>query len=207
MDRIVRDENDNGVTRRDVDMGDGSFGERCVVSTDAGTPGFYRGREFRSFYEFSTTGGTQIPAGNRVLFRAVLANNMLLEALELSIDDGQIRVTSHAGGTPTGVFATTLPIIAANSMVGTPVYAPTTVFSATAAGLPAAVAITGSSLRDVIRVKTPAGGGASNSENSTVDSARGLPAGATFYILVENIGAGAVEGTIRMRWQEPAGNL
>jgi hypothetical protein len=69
------------------------------------------------------------------------------------------------------------------------------------------VAITGSSLRDVIRVKTPAGGGASNSENSTVDSARGLPAGATFYILVENIAAGAVEGTIRMRWQEPAGNL
>jgi hypothetical protein len=204
-DRLVRDENDGGVVRRDVDMGDGTWAERGNVTSDLGNPGFFRGREFRSFYEFSTTAGTQIPANNRILFRAALGASMLLESLELSIDDGQVRVTSHAGGTPTGAFVTTLPIIAANSIVGTPVYTPLVVLSATAAGLIAAVNITGSSLRDVVRVKTPAGGGASNSENSTVDSVRGLPTGATFYILVENLGAGNVEGTLRMRWQEPAG--
>jgi hypothetical protein len=205
-DKLVRDENDAGVVRRDVDMGDGTFAEQLIAASALGNPGFFRGREFRTFYEFSTTGGTQIPANNRVLFRTVLGSNMLLESLELSIDDGQVRVTSHAGGTPTGAFVTTLPIIPANTMVGAPTYTSLTVISATAAGLAAAVAITGSSLRDVVRVKTPAGGGASNSENSAVDSVRGLPAGATFYILVENLGAGAVEGTMRLRWQEPAGN-
>lgn len=174
------------------------------LRVDEGQAEFYQGREFRSFYEFSTTGGTQIPAGQRVLFKAVLgASNMLLEALELSIDDGQVRVSSHAGGVITGVFGVTLPIIPGNSMVGTPAYVATAAFTATAAGAAAAVNITASSVRDVVRVKTPAGGGASNSENSTIDSVRGLPAGATFYILVENIGAGVVEGTLRLRWQEP----
>jgi hypothetical protein len=204
-DKLVRDENDAGVIRRDVDMGDGTWAERMASASDLGTPGFMRGREFRSFYEFSTVGGTQIPVSNRVLFKFVLGANMMLEAVELSIDDGAVRVSSHAGGVITGVFSTTLPIIPANSMTGTPAYTALTVITATPAGLAAAVNITGSSVRDVVRVKTPAGGGASNSEVSTVDSVRGLPSGATFYILVENTGIGVVEGTLRLRWQEPAG--
>lgn len=207
VDRLVKDENDAGITRRDVDMGDDTYAERTVTSDAPGSPGFFRGREFRTFYEFSAAAGTSIPAGQRVLFRTVLgAANMLLESLELSIDDGQVRVSSHAGGVITGVFGTVLPVIPANSMAGTPVYAATAVMSATAAGLAAAVNIVGSSVRDIIRVKTPSGGGASNSESSTIDSVRGLPATATFYILVENVGGGPVEGTMRMRWQEPAGN-
>lgn len=205
-DRLVADDRDHFVVHRFLDMGDGTHSERLITGADPGSVGFYRGREFRSFYEFSTTAGTQIPANNRVLFKFVLGANMLLEAIELSIDDGQVRVTSHAAGTVTGVFSTTLPVIAANGMTGTPAYSSLIAITATPAGLAAAVNITGSSVRDVVRVKTPAGGGASNSENSTVDSARGLPSGATLHIMVENLGAGVVEGTMRLRWQEPAVN-
>jgi hypothetical protein len=201
-DMIVRDARDNGVRILFTDMGDGTHAERLVAMGSLGSPGFMRGREFRSFHEFSVTGGSQIPANQRVLFRFVLGANMLLESLEISIDDGQVRVTSHAGGVATGVF-TAMPVIPANSMVGVPVYATLTGLAVTPAGLPAAVNITGSVLRDVFRVKTPAGGGASMSVPSTIDSVRGLPIGATFYVLVENNGAGPVEGTLRLRWQEP----
>jgi len=203
---IVRDARDHGVQLLFVDMGDGTHAQRVSSSTDPGMAGFYRGREFRSFYEFSTTAGTQIPANNRVLFKFVLGANMLLEAVELSIDDGQVRVSSHTGGVITGTFSATPPIIPANSMTGAPAYTSLTTITATPAGLAAAVNITGSSVRDVVRVKTPSGGGASNSETSTVDSVRGLPGGATFHILVENNGSGAVEGTLRLRWQEPTGD-
>lgn len=168
-------------------------------------PDFFKGQEFRTFYEFSTTKGTQIPASNRVLFKVVIgANNMMLESLDLSIDDGTVRATSHLGGVITGAFVTTQPIIPANSATGTPAFTATTVITATAAGLAAAVNITGSSERDVIRIKTPSGGGASSSGNSPVDSVRGLPALATFHILVENTGVGNAEGVIKLRWIERA---
>lgn len=201
-DKIVADTKDGGVRLRFVDMGDGTHALRTVSSSSPVSPGFVAGREFRSFHEFSVAAGSQIPANNRVLFRFVLGANMLLDSLELAIDDGQVRVTSHAGGTPTGVFSA-LPVIPANSMVGTPVYTSLTALAATPPGSAAAVNIVGSVLRDVFRVKTPAGGGASMSVPSTIDAPRGLPAGATFYVLVENNGTGPVEGTLRLRWQEP----
>jgi hypothetical protein len=201
-DKIVADTKDGGVRLRFVDMGDGTHALRTVSSSSPVSPGFVAGREFRSFHEFSVAAGSQIPAGQRVLFRFALGANMLLESLELSIDDGQIRVTSHAGGVAIGAF-TAMPVIPANSLAGVPGYASLTVLGVTPPGLPAAVGVSGSVLRDVFRVKTPPGGGASMSVPSTIDAPRGLPAGATFYVLVENIGAGPVEGTLRLRWQEP----
>lgn len=184
--------------RVDIDVQDGG-----VVIVD--NPDFFNGREFRSYYEFSVAKGTQIPASQRVLFKFVLgANNVFLESLDLSVDDGTVRATSHLGGVITGAFVTTPTVIPANSATGTPAFTATSVITATAAGLAAAVNITGSSERDVIRIKTPSGGGASSSGTSPVDSIRGLPALATFHILVENTGAGNAEGVIKLRWVERA---
>lgn len=176
------------------------------LRVDVGQTGFFAGREFRTFREFDQpTLGTQIPSGQRVLVRAIVPLNIILESLEVRGDNGQVRITTFSGGTPTGAFVNNLPIIPANGMSSNPGYTPLVTIAATAAGLPAVVAITGGTNLDVIRLKIENSTGAAATVGDQNDSQRGLPAG-TYYILVENIGTGVFEGTIKARWEErPAG--
>lgn len=200
-DRTVRDENDNGVTRRDVDMGDNTYAERYAVSQLQGTPLFYRGREFRTFFEFSTENGNAIPTGQRILIRAVFGANTLLTLAGNSLDEGKVRIRSFAGATPTGVFSVALPVIRANAMSTVPAYTSLTTFDATAPGLPAAVGVTGGVQGDVVREEVATATGQQSSVGSGADPERGLPPGAV-YVLIESIGTGPAEGVIRFRWAE-----
>lgn len=214
--RVVRDENDAGVLRLDVDMGDGTHAERYIgqppaflltgttnprMRVDVGQTGFFEGREFRTFREFSVTAGTQIPAGQRMLFRAVIAVNTILMSLDFAGDSGQIRVRTFVGGTPTGAFSETLPIIKANAMTVTPAYTGVNAIHATAPGNAAAVDLTGGTQLDVLRLKVENATAQESSVGETADSERGL-APSTYYILVENIGSGAFEGTMHARFEE-----
>lgn len=199
-----------------IDMLDGTYAERVIAQppaflltgttnprlrVDVGQTGFFENREFRTFREFSQPLGTHIPTNQRMLFRIVAPINFILMSLTVTADNGQIRVTSYVGGTPTGAFAQTPPILAANSMTTAPVYSPQLVITNTAAGLVAAVAITGGLLRDVLRLKVENSTGSAASVGTEQDSERGNPP-ATYYILVENIGAGDFEGVLKTRWEE-----
>lgn len=201
VDRLVADENDTGVIRRDVDMGDGTHAERYAVSNLQGSPQFFTGREFRTFLEFSAENGNAIPAGQRILLRAVFATNTILTLAAGTLDEGEVRIRSFAGGTPTGVFNVTMPTIRANSMTTVPAYTALNAFTATAPGLPAAVDISGGVQGDVLRTKTANASGQQSTVGSGADAERGFPP-ATIYVLIENIGTAAAEGVIRFRWTE-----
>lgn len=202
VDRLVRDENDGGVVRRDIDLGDGTFCERGVAHINDGTSEFFVGHEFRNYLEFSTQSGNAIPSGQRILIRAVLGVNTVLTLALATIESGQLRIRSIVGGTPTGTFSAAMPSIKANAMTTTPVYASVNAFTATAPGLPAAVTLTGGVDSDVVRLKAAAQNNNSQSVGAMAESARGLPA-ATVYILLDNVHAtDAAEGIIKFRWSE-----
>lgn len=204
------------IKKRLVDLLDGTYAERVIAQppanlltgttnprlrVDVAETSFFEGREFRTFREFSQPLGTHLATNQRMLFRIVAPVNFILMSLDVGADNGQIRVTSFTGGTPTGAFVQTLPIIPANSMVGTPAYTAQLVVTATAAGLIAAVNLTGGTLRDVLRLKVENSTGSASTVDSSQDSERGNPP-ATYYILLENIGPGDYEGTLRTRFEE-----
>lgn len=180
---------------------DGGDGPNRRLRVDVGQTGFFAGREFRTFVEYYNTAGTQIPTGQRILYRAVTTVNVILMSLEFAGDNGQIRVTTYRGGTPTGTFSNSLTAFPANGMTTAPAYTVTSVLTYTAPGASGAVNITGGTQLDVIRLKIENATGSASSVGAQVDSERGLSPN-TYYILVENIGTGIFEGTFKMRFEE-----
>lgn len=107
-DRLVRDENDAGVFRLDVDMSDGTWAERYLahppaflltgiysdkrprIRVDEGSTGFYEGREFRMFVEFD------IPALSEIWVRHTITKNFILHDQRISVNSGTIRWTANA---------------------------------------------------------------------------------------------------------------
>lgn len=178
------------------------------LRVDPGQTGFFAKREFRIFHEFSSTtgaGAAAIPANQRMMIRVVTTQDIILKGLSLVIDNGQIRMSIYRGGTPTGTFGTTITPIATNTMAneGPAQVATTTTVARTDAGNAAAVSLTGGALTDAYRLKVENQTGAASTTQGTQDSERGIAAN-TFYLLIENIGAGIAEGVIYARWEERA---
>lgn len=208
----------NGVSlpEKVIDMGDGTFARRNIASppkvlltgstnprlrVDPGSTGFFEKREVRAYREFSQPLGTHIPTGQRSLLRFISTVNFILRFFTIVADNGQIRAVFYAGGTPTGSF-TTVPIFATNSMTELPAtYTPQIAAAIAGPGIAAAVAISGGAERDVIRLKIENSTGSATTSGTTSDSERGLPAG-TYYVLIENIGAGNFEGVASVLWEE-----
>lgn len=160
------------------------------VRIDMGQTGFFEGREFRTFKEFS------IPTGETYVVKIVVPLNAILFSQGVELDAGSLRVTNVTGGTPGGTFSETLPIIGKNNMSTrpTPFYVPQVVF--TAGGTH-----TGGFVFDIHRVVTSQ----ASSQQFTVGSAtadeRGI-AVATYYVRYENIGNGTATGTFFFFWEE-----
>lgn len=183
-----------------TDGGEGGTAPR--VRVDPGSTGFFARREFRTFKAFQASDSTQIPAGQRVLIRTITSVNTIFINLEFDFDNGAIRASTFNGGTPTGSFSQTLPVISANSMTEKPAYTPVTVLTATAPGSSGSVNLTGGTLLDIVRLKSANATSSATTINSTSDNPRGVPAGQTFYLLIENFSNGDAEGTIHIRWEE-----
>lgn len=183
-----------------TDGGEGGIAPRLRV--DPGSTGFYARREFRAFKAFDAGLGTQIPTGQRVLVRTTTAVNTVFTNFEFDFDNGAIRVSFYSGGTPTGVFNQPLLVLSTNSMTEKPAYTAVTTLTATAPGTSGTVSLTGGTLADVVRLKTANATASATSINAPSDNPRGVPAGSTFYLLVENISNGDAEGTIHWRWEE-----
>lgn len=172
------------------------------LRVDVGETGFFEKREFRTYREFSQPLGTSIPNGQRVLIRFISPINFILMDFRVTGDNGQIRAPTFVGGTPAGTFSTTLPVIPANSMTeGPPAYTPQIGITMAGPAVSPTVGLTGGTERDVLRLKIENSTGAAASVGNNQDSDRGLPAN-TYYVLIDNIGAGVFEGVVSARWEE-----
>ena len=162
------------------------------LRVDMAQTGFFEGREFRTFREFS------IASGATLVVKVVVPINAILFEQGLELDAGALRITNATGGTAGGVFGEVLPVIGKNNMTAaerpTPFYAPQIVFTAGGTHV-------GGFVFDVHRVVTSSATAQQFTVGSGPSDERGIAPG-TYYVRYENISNGDATGTFRFIWEE-----
>lgn len=203
-----------GPTRKEIDMGDGSFAERHLAQppsklmtdnggegpnarlrVDVAQTGFFAGREVRTFKEFAAaTTATYV-------IKIVVPVNTILFEFQVQEEAGTVRIetlTPGSGITEGGTFSETLPSIVTNNMTEKPQPPYVPVVSLTAGGTLTGTGTPGVTLLDVSRIKAAANSNFASTVGSEGGAERGVPP-ATFYwrfTFTDFI------GVIKARWEE-----
>lgn len=188
-----------------VDMLDGTWAERVIaqpptfllsgttkqrVRVDVGEPGFFEGRQFRTFKEFSIANGTTYT------MKFVVPINIILLYQGMELDSGSVRITNTVGGTPAGTFSETLPVIAKNTMSERPLPLYTPQVVVTAGG-----SVSGFTTLDIHRVVAATATAQQSTVGNVVGDDRGIGVN-TYHVLYENFGSGSATGTLSFIWEE-----
>jgi hypothetical protein len=194
-----------GVRKLLTDMGDGTHAERIeayppkVLMTDddgewarlrvdVGQTGFFAGREFRTFYEFS------IPTGTTQVIKVVAPIDTIVQTFGAELDLASLRVELRYGGTEGGTFNTQLPSFKANSMSTASSYAGQVTMAVGGTH-------TGGTVVDLLTLISGANVNKALSISATEELPQGFPAG-TYYIKLINTDGATATGIFRARWEE-----
>lgn len=167
---------------------DGGYGESRRIRVDNAQTGFFAGREFRSFYEFS------IPAGQSNVIKFTSPVDFVLFQQSLTVDAGGVKYTAEITGTEGGTF-TALPVIGKNRMASRP-----QPYYTAQATIGVGGTFGGGTVLDVARLVT-SGATAQHITVGMTSDERGLPAG-TYYIRLATIGNSTATGVYSLFWEE-----
>lgn len=197
--------------RKMIEMGDDSHAERVIahppfalltdsdgkgdysrLRVDVGQTGFFAGREFRTFYEFSiASGATQV-------IKVVSTVDTILQMFAAELDLAELRLELRYGGTEGGTFNTALPIFKTNQMSTTSNYASQMTMAVGGTH-------TGGTLLDVMTLISGANANKAVASSGKEDLPQGFAAG-TFYIKLINTDGNTANGIFKTQWEErPAG--
>jgi hypothetical protein len=194
-----------GVRKLLVDMLDGTYAERVeayppkVLMTDnngdyarlrvdVAQTGFFAGREFRSFLEFTVLDNTEL------VIKVVAGCNTIVQQLAVDLTLSQIKFELRIGGTESGTFSTALPVFKTNGMTTASNYASqvTLAYGGTQ---------TGGTLVDSFEAVS-----GSNVNKAVVQSVtENLPVGfsaGTYYLKIINTNGATALGILKLRWEE-----
>ena len=160
------------------------------MRVDVGQTGFFEGREFRTFREFS------IASGASLFIKFTSPVDFVLFEQSLTVDAGAVRFTALTGATEATPFNTALPVIGKNRMAARP-----EPFYVAQVAVSADGAVTGGTAVEVFRVLSSNATAQQSTVGGANQSERGLPAG-TYYLRIENIGNGAATGVYSLFWEE-----
>lgn len=158
------------------------------LRVDTAQTGFFAGREFRTFHEFTMTNG-QI-----IVIKALVPIDIILFGVKVDLNQGQIRVETLIGGTEGGTFSVSLPVFNRN-----------TTSKAAAAGyanqvtLTTGGTLTGGTLLDVFSIKVASNNNFAETVGATQGDERGIGAGTYYYRLTAT---GDTIGMFSGRWEE-----
>lgn len=161
------------------------------IKVDPGQTSFHDGREFRTFFEIN------IPTGNSVFIQANVGIDTILYDISCVLDSGGLRITTYAGSTGVGTFATPLPILPKNTMSirSLPTYPTANTLFAGGTG------VVGGSVIDRIRVVSANATAQQSSVGSKQFDQRGVGVG-TYFWQLENISNAAATGVFSGWWAE-----
>lgn len=158
------------------------------LRVDVGQTGFFAGREFRTFKDFSISNGATY------VVKFVSPVNFFLFDLSFTLISGEVKMTTATGGTEGGSFAETLPVIARNTMSErpTPVYEADCVL--TAGGTH-----TGGTVLDIVWGKVTDNSNKVASSDTLTNAETGFAAG-TYYFRLNALSTAT--GVLHLRWEE-----
>jgi len=169
-------------------MTDGGYGDYRRLRVDVGQTGFFAGREFRTFYEFSiASGATQV-------IKVVSGVDTILQMFGAELDLAELRIELRAGGAEGGTFETPLPIFKTNTMTTASNY--TSQITMNVGGTH-----TGGTVVDLLTLVSGANPNKANSSSATEESPQGFAA-ETFYIVLTNTDGNNAIGIFKARWEE-----
>ena len=157
------------------------------LRVDLGQTGFFEGREFRSFFEYS------VPSGQSVYLRATVPLNIILFSTSLTLDAGKMRMTLLAGGTEGGTWAP-VPVFPKNNMTDRPAYNGQVQIDS---GGTHSVGV----VLDVVRLLSETVGNRAATVGGQVADERGAAPGVYYYRL-ENIDGQTANGVFSAFWEE-----
>ena len=160
------------------------------MRVDVGQTGFFEGREFRTFREFS------IASGASLFIKLTSPVDFILFEQSLTVDAGSVRFTALTGATEATPFNTALPVIGKNRMTARPEPFYVAQVAASTGGT-----VTGGTIIEVSRVVAANSTAQHSTVGGAAQSERGLPAGA-YYLRIENIGNGTATGVYSLFWEE-----
>lgn len=162
------------------------------LRVDTAQTGFFEGREFRSFVEFS------LAAAASLTVRFTSPVGFILFGQSLVIDEGRLRLEVRAGATPSGTFGVALPVIGKNRLPErrAPFYEPQVTLATGGSA-------SGGTVVEVVRLNAGTASGQAQTAGGVVSDERGLPAG-TYYLTLTHLGTGACTGVYNLWWEERA---
>lgn len=169
-------------------MTDGD-GQYARLRVDVGQTGFFAGREFLTFYEFS------IPTGQNITIRATALNDVFLQRFLVDLWTADLRVELYSGGTSSGTYNVALPVLRSNMTSGVDL----TYNSQTT--LDTGGSFTGGTLVDVIQLFAVANPSKGAAVEGGGDAVLGFGAG-VYHIKLTNINSITATGTFKARWEE-----
>lgn len=176
----------------------GSGFDRARV--DVGQTGFFEGREFRSYFEFSAEKTTSIAVGGTRTFKFTCPVDFILQGQALEVDKGGVSLRVFTGTTDGGGW-TSVPVIAKNR-------SPTRREFSTGYYVGQATLQTGGTFTlgtegDVLRARTASQTVSATNVGATQDDARFLPAGSYFIRVAPLTGVNdPSEGIYSIAWEE-----
>lgn len=178
------------------DLGSGFDRQRV----DVGQTGFFEGREFRSYFEFSADAGTSLAVGATRSFRFVSPVDFILQSQTIEVDKGGVRIRAFINATDNGSW-TTVPVISKNRSPAHRVF-PSGYYVGQATFFTGG-SFTGGTEVDVLRSRTASQTVASSNVNASQDATRYLPAGTYFLIMQPLSGVNDTsEGIYSLSWEE-----
>lgn len=194
-----------GPWRKETDMGDGAHADRVIahppfdlltdggdgqnrrLRVDVAQTGFFAGREFRTFKEWTAaTTATYV-------IKAVVPVNTILFEFGINLTAGEARIETLVGGTEGGTFSEVLPVFATNTMTEKPQPPYVNQNVLTAGGT-----LTGGTLLDPLLAKTSGNATFSSSVGAEAGAERGVSPGTYYWRLTLT---GAI-GVLKSRWEE-----
>jgi hypothetical protein len=163
---------------------DGGTGPNRRLRVDEGQTGFFAGREFRTYFEFTAN----------TVFKIVVPINTVLWFLGITLLEGECRLETVAGGTEGGTFSTILPIFGRNNMTERPMPYYTPQVTLAAGGTH-----TGGTVLDVLVNKTSDNSNFAASVGATTDDERGVGPNTYYFRLGVT---GTTRGVLKTWWEE-----
>ena len=168
-------------------MTDGD-GEYARLRVDVGQTGFFAGREFKTFYEFS------IVSGASQVIKVVAPIDTIVQMFSVEIDLAELRVELVSGGTESGTFSTNLPAFKTNTMSSASNY--TGQITMAVGG-----SHTGGTVVELLTLYSGANANKAVASTATEASPLGFAAG-TYYIRLINTDGNTANGIFKARWEE-----
>lgn len=188
-----------------VDMGDNTYAERVEayppkvlitdnngsyarLRVDVGQTGFFAGREFRTFYEFS------IPTETSIVIKVNAPINTIVQTFGAELDLAELRVELRYGGTESGTFSTALPIFKTNTMTTASNYVgQVTMYTGGSH--------TGGTVVDLLTLISGANANKAIASTASENLPQGFSSG-TYYIHLINTDGATASGIFRAQWEE-----